>query len=217
MPNRPAEEFHKNVFVNCPFDDEYHALLRPLLFVIVFLGFNPKIALESSDAGEVRISKICNLIRDSRYSIHDLSRLQSRSADEFYRLNMSFELGVEYGCRLFSSGHLREKRSLILEKDRFSFMKALSDLSGVDIKSHNNEPSHVVAAVRSWFVETVGLRGVASPTVIWYRFSTFMLDFYKRRKSEGFSEEDVNKMPVPEFVSFIREWVAAGVDDPAAA
>jgi hypothetical protein len=185
LPARPSEEFRRNVFINCPFDSEYHSLLRPLLFTVVYLGFNPKIALETSDSGEVRINKICSLIRDSKYSIHDLSRLQARQAKEFYRLNMPFELGIEYGCRQFSSNHLREKRCLILEKDRFDYMKALSDLSGVDIKSHGNEPAGVVREVRNWFVETVGLRGVRSPTFIWYKFSDFMLDFLHEADRRG--------------------------------
>jgi hypothetical protein len=77
MPGSSDAGFEKNVFINCPFDDEYRRLLRPLLFVVLFLEFNPKIALERSDSGESRIHKICNLIRISRYSIHDLSRLQS--------------------------------------------------------------------------------------------------------------------------------------------
>jgi hypothetical protein len=207
VPSRPSGEFHKNVFINCPFDDEYRLLLRALLFTVACLGFNPKIALESSDSGEIRLSKICTLIRDSKYSIHDLSRLQSKSADEFYRLNMPFELGIDYGCRQYSSNHLREKRCLILERERFNFMKAISDLSGVDIKNHKNEPAHLVREVRNWFVETVGVRGIASPTVLWYRFNGFMLDFHDKRKAEGFSDEDLDMMPVPEFITFIQEWV----------
>jgi hypothetical protein len=203
---RTSEGFYKNVFINCPFDEEYQTLLRPLLFTITFLGFNPKIALESSDSGDIRLGKICSLIRDSKYSIHDLSRLQSKKAHEFYRLNMPFELGIDYGCRHFSSGRLREKRCLILEKERFNFMKALSDLAGVDIKNHKNEPAQIVREVRSWFVETVGLRGIASPTILWDRFNIFMLDFRNRRRAEGFSDEDLNMMPVPEFIDFIRDW-----------
>jgi len=96
LPGIP-EDFEKNVFINCPFDQEYLSLLRPLLFTIIYFGFNPKIGLESSDSGETRINKICELIRSSKYSIHDLSRLQSRKRNEFYRMNMPFELGIEYG------------------------------------------------------------------------------------------------------------------------
>jgi hypothetical protein len=207
MPRGGEAEFEKNVFINCPFDDEYRRLLRPLLFVVLFLGFNPKIALERSDSGESRIHKICGLIRASRYSIHDLSRLQSREENEFYRMNMPFELGIEYGGRVFSKGRLAEKKCLILEKAPFDYMKALSDLSGVDIKSHGDNPIGVVRAVRNWFVETVGLQDVASATSIWLGFNDFMSDFYERRAAEGFSDDDLSFMPVPELIGFIRQWV----------
>ena len=85
-------------------------------------------------------------------------------------------------------------------------MKALSDLSGVDIKNHDDDPFGVVREVRNWFVETVGLRNVESATAIWYRFNSFTYDFYDKRKREGFSDEDLNAMPVPEFIDFIRRW-----------
>jgi hypothetical protein len=29
----------------------------------------------------------------------------------------------------------------------------------------------------------------------------------KKREAEGFHEEDLNVMPVPEFLDFVREWV----------
>lgn len=207
MPNAPDAGFDQNVFINCPFDAEYQELLRPLLFVIVYLGFRPKIALERSDSGEQRIHKICELIKASKYSIHDLSRIQSEGANEFYRMNMPFELGIEYGGRRFSHGRLRQKKCLILGKERYDFMKALSDLSGVDIKNHNNDSIEIVREVRNWFLETVGLRRVSSPTSIWFDFNEFMSDFYDKRKAEGFSDEDVNKMPVLEFIGFVEEWV----------
>jgi hypothetical protein len=122
-------------------------------------------------------------------------------------MNVPFELGIDYGCRLFGPGSLREKKSLVLEKDRFDYQKALSDLSGVDIKKHDNEPRLVVRALRDWFVETVGLRSVASASSVWYRFSDFASDFYDRRQRDGFSADDLNMMPIPEYIDFIDEWV----------
>lgn len=201
--------FDSNIFINCPFDEDYLHLLRPLLFTVVYLGYNPRIASERSDSAENRIDKICGLIRNSKYSVHDLSRLQARRAKEIYRMNMPFELGVEYGSRLFGPAPMDGKKCLILEKGRYDYMRALSDLSGVDIKSHANEPDEIVRAVRNWFVETVGLRRVASPKVIWYRFTDFATVFYDARKAEGFSDEDLNMMPLPEYIDFIRDWVAA--------
>jgi hypothetical protein len=122
-------------------------------------------------------------------------------------MNMPFELGIEYGGRTFSKGRLGKKKCLILEKEKFDYMKALSDLSGVDIKSHGNEPIGVVRAVRNWFVETVGLRNVASATSMWLVFNDFMSEFYERRAEENFSDDDLSFMPVPEFISFIRQWL----------
>ena len=88
------------------------------------------------------------------------------------------------------------------------YRRSLSDLSGVDIKSHNNEPQEIVRAVRDWFVETVGLRGVKSPGKIWYYFNDFTSDFFDARKQEGFTDKDLNMMPVPEYIDFIRDWIA---------
>lgn len=200
--------FETNVFINCPFDEDYFPLLRPLLFTVIWLGFTPRLALERSDSLESRIDKISGLIRESKYSIHDLSRLKPTKADEFSRMNMPFELGVDYGSRLFGPPVLRGKRSLVLEVKRYDFMKALSDLSGVDIKHHNNEPDEVVRAIRDWFVETVKLRGVASPTNIWYRFNLFASDFYDVRKAKGFTDKDLDMMPVPEYIDAIHDWIA---------
>lgn len=207
MPDRVDRDFEKNVFINCPFDPEYYSLLRPLLFTIVYLGFNPKIALERSDSGEQRIDKICELIKKSQYSIHDLSRLKSRRKGEFYRLNMTFELGIDYGSRRFAFNYLKKKKCLILEKETFDYRNALSDFSGVDIKNHNNRPERIVRAIRNWFVETVGLKDVEGSTAIWYKFTDFAYDFYKRRKEEGFSDEDLNMMPVQEYIRFIKKWI----------
>lgn len=209
MPTRVKKEFEKNVFINCPFDSAYYPLLRPLLFTIVYLGFNPKIALERSDSGEQRLDKICELIKESKYSIHDLSRLKSGKRDEFYRLNMPFELGMDYGSRRFGSTRLKGKKYLILEKSALDYRKALSDISGVDIKNHDNRPVMLVQAVRNWFVDTVELSNVAAPRVIWYKFTDFASDFYTRRQNEGFSDEDLNMMPVREYINFIKNWLKA--------
>lgn len=206
--DEPVGDYETNVFVNCPFDDEYYSLLRPLLFTIVYLGYNPRIATERSDSGENRLDKIRELIRESKYSIHDLSRLKSNRAGEFYRMNMPFELGIEYGARLFGPGFMRGKRCLILEKKLHDFKKALSDISGVDIKAHSNEPDEVVRAVRDWFVETLGLRGVQTGTVVWYVFNDFTTAFYEKMAAEGSPEKDIQQMPVPEYIDHIRNWVA---------
>ncbi len=199
--------FDKNVFVNCPFDRDYFPLLRPLLFTILYLGLSPRIALETVDSGESRLDKIVRLIRESRYSVHDLSRLKAEHAGEFYRLNMPFELGIDFGCRTFGRQLLRTKKALVLEVDPHRYRAAISDLSGCDIETHDNTPIQVVAAVRKWLKNACGLNA-PGPTKIWGDFNDFMADNYDALKADGFSDADVEGLAVPELVERMKNWLA---------
>ena len=105
MTKEIPKKFRTSVFINCPFDEEYKLLLRPMLFTLVYAGLVPRLASEKSDSLEQRIEKILRLIKECKYSIHDLSRLKSERANQFSRLNMPFELGIEYGCRRIAKNH----------------------------------------------------------------------------------------------------------------
>ncbi len=129
------DDFDRNVFVNCPFDEDYDRILQAVLFCLVRFGLKPRIASERSDADEPRISKILELIQSSRYSIHDLCRCQAREEGEYYRLNMPFELGLDLGCRHYGGGRLKEKVILVLEEKRYRYQAAISDLAGSDVEA----------------------------------------------------------------------------------
>jgi hypothetical protein len=103
--------FGKSVFINCPFDEVYQPLLRTLIFTIKTIGFIPRITLERNDSGEVRLHKIKELIESSKYSIHDLSRSKSKSENEYFRLNMPFELGLNLGCRDYHTNKIYKVKS----------------------------------------------------------------------------------------------------------
>jgi len=203
-----GEDYSKNVFINCPFDSKYKKLLRPILFTIIYLGYNPRIASERSDSGEARFAKICEIISASKFSIHDISRLKASKKSEYYRLNMPFELGVDTGCRFFGNNKFKEKRCIIFEKERYSYQKALSDLSGFDIKAHNNSPRKVIEELRHWFVENDRITA-DSATVIWDNFNLFMTDFELTTTTKGYEKKDIQNMPDNEFVHFIKEWLSS--------
>lgn len=198
--------FHKNVFVNCPFDDDYRPLLRPLLFTITYLGFRPRIALEELDSGTPRIQKIVRLIRLSRYAIHDLSRLQAREKGEYYRLNMPLELGIDVGCQLFGRGRNSLKRCLILEEQRYRYQAAISDLSGSDIAVHGRSPELLVAEVRNW-LNNHAHASAPGPARVWTAFLEFMSHNFDALKKRGFSDHDVETLPISELMTCIDEWV----------
>lgn len=149
--------FDRSVFVNCPFDEEFAPILQAIAFAIVDLGFVPRIAPENPDNAANRLDRITELVRGSKFSIHDLSRCKSRGVGEFSRLNMPFELGIDFGCKRYGDGQLADKTMLILEEDRWDYQKALSDISGWDIHSHGGSHINAVKRVRDWLVRQAGL------------------------------------------------------------
>ena len=200
-------EFETNVFVNCPFDAQYLPLLRPLLFTIIYLGLSPRIALERLDSGEPRIQKIISLIKESKYAIHDLSRIKAAKKGEYYRLNMPFEIGLDVGCRLFKEGEWSKKSCLILEAQRYRYQAAISDLSNSDIAVHDDDPELVAAEVRNWLNNAAGLRA-PGPSAIWGAFLEFMAANYDELKGRGFSDKDIEKLPINELITSMQTWVA---------
>lgn len=205
-----ASAFETNVFVNCPYDDHFRPLLRPLLFTVLCAGLNPRMAAERLNSGETRFSKIVELVRESKYAIHDLSRIKAKRAGEYFRLNMPFELGLDVGCSCFGSGEQLSKRCLILEKEPYRYQVALSDLSNSDIAAHYDEPARVVTAIRHWLVNDVGI-DLPGPSALFDQFMQFMADNYEYLLDHGFNKDDIPGLPVPELIRYMREWVAANI------
>jgi hypothetical protein len=202
-----SESFGRSVFINCPFDFAYLPILRPIIFCLIELGFEPRIALERLDSGETRVQKLIELIGDSKFAIHDLSRLKAEKEGEFFRLNMPFELGLDVGCKSFGSNQLSTKKCLILEAERYRYQVALSDLSNSDIAVHNNDPERALTEVRNWLSTEAKLKAPRGPSALWGRFIEFMGDNYDTLRRRGFSDKDIENLPIGELLPCIREWV----------
>lgn len=175
------------------------------MFTVVTCGLNPKIALGEADSGEPRFSRICRMIEECRYGIHDISRMKSSKKGELFRLNMPFELGLDIGAKIFNPRKHNLKRHLILEKEKYRFQAALSDLSNSDIRSHSNDPARLVGAVRNWLANN-GAKNLPSPTSIWYSFNDFLSDFFEKRTRMRFTKEDLYELPVRELIDQMRDW-----------
>jgi len=204
----PVRGFGRNVFINCPFDDHYLPLLRPIIFCVLYLGLRPRIALERLNSAEARVAKIIQLIRESRFGIHDLSRLQAERPGEYYRLNMPFELGLDVGCSLFGPAAWRGKKSLILEAERYRYQAAISDLSNSDIAVHANDPQRATTEVRNWLVVEAGIVDPPGPTSLWNRFTDFTADHFTELRRRGYSVADAASQPVSELLPAMTRWVA---------
>jgi hypothetical protein len=89
---------------------------------------------------------------------------------------MPFELGVEFGCRLFGPTRLRKKKSLVLR------------------------------LVRNW-LKAVCLPTAPGASSIEAAFTQFMAEDYDALKLIGFSDADIEALPIGELLSRMREWV----------
>jgi hypothetical protein len=210
-------DYNRNVFINCPFDSEYKPLLNTIVFTIIYLGYNPRLSLEQSDSGKFRLQKILDIIKESRFGIHDLSRIQASKKNEFFRFNMPFELGADFGCKEFNSDY-STKLFLVLAAKRFEYMKAISDLNGIDIKNHDGIAQEVLNKVREWFIETIGLRDIDAPLKMWYRYSDFQTELFETKfdklygefdehTAEKIAKDQINKMTMPEYITEVKRFL----------
>jgi|SRR5271166_553203 len=87
VPRRPS------IFINCPFDSEFLPFLRAILFTVLAMGCKPRSALEESDSSALRLEKIYKLIKNCRFSIHDLSRTELSHSTGLPRFNMPLGAG----------------------------------------------------------------------------------------------------------------------------
>jgi hypothetical protein len=147
------------------------------------------------------------LVEQSKFAIHDLSRLQAKKKDELFRLNMPFELGIDIGCRMFKKGRWAGKRCLILETGKYRYQAAISDLSNSDIEAHENKPELISANVRNWLNSQSHLRA-PGPSKVWARFNDFMAaSYYDLTTSRGFSPADAANLSIDELLAEMKAWI----------
>lgn len=207
-----APQFDRSVFINCPFDESFAPLLQAIAFCITDLGFYPRIAPENADNSANRLDRIVDLIRGSKYGIHDLSRCRSTASGEYARLNMPFELGMDHACARFGAPPLTDKSILILENTRFDYQKGLSDIAGWDIQAHDGDYIKLVRIVSGWLIRQAKATPVGAAK-IQDNYMVFQEWYWERETERGASEADIKAYPTIQMMTAMREWVEAGRPD----
>lgn len=197
--------FDTSIFINCPFDNAYRPLLRALIFITLYFEFEPKIA-KTVSSGKIRINEITGLIEGSKYSIHDISRSEFLKGNELPRFNMPYEMGIDIGCSLFGSAEQRTKECLILEKIKNRYDGVISDISGQDIKSHNNKVKKIIQAVIDWFAanEAVPAAAIPAVSVALAKFEECTGKIAVALAAEGYNETEIKNLPVPQYIHAMK-------------
>lgn len=201
--------FALSVFINCPFDPDYAPILQAISFCVTDLGFFPRLAPEVADNAVNRLERIGELIKGSQFGIHDLSRCKSVKAGEFVRMNMPFELGIDYGCQKYGDSNHNTKAILVLEAKRYDYQRALSDIAGWDIHAHDGDHISAVRHVSLWMARQAGAERVG-PTRILNNYAIFQAWYWERELGLGASEEDIQAYPTVQMVDAMRDWIDLG-------
>lgn len=196
--------FANSVFINCPFDAEYWSIFEAIVFGILDCGFVPRCALEEADSGAFRLSKIQEIIRASKYTIHDLSRVELSGDTRLPRFNMPFELGLDIGCRVYGSNQARKKKCLVLDSDPYRYKSFLSDISGQDIRSHHNSPAIAINLVRHWLRVVTKRESIPGPIAINERFARFTSGLPVLCDESSLDRDDLQFV---EFVALVEAWL----------
>jgi hypothetical protein len=121
---------NRQVFINCPFSDDYQQNFRVIVFTIARAGFETRCALEADDGTENRFDKICKIISDCRLAVHDISKTELDRKTKLPRFNMPLELGLFLAAKKFGDKEQKKKRCIILDRELHRYHKFISDISG---------------------------------------------------------------------------------------
>lgn len=171
------KNYSMDVFINCPFDDAYLPIFHAICFAVHDAGFRARCALEDNDTSTPRIKKIQRIISECKYSVHDLSRVESGFEDNpLPRFNMPFECGLFFGAKLFGDKTNQQKQLLVLDSKPYRYQATISDIAGHDIEWHSNLPLSAIAKIRRFLngKEQIGM--LPGEAKLQSRYKAFMDD-----------------------------------------
>lgn len=129
MRKRARQE---SAFLNIPYDQRYESLYLAFIAGLSGFGLVPRATVEIPTSDR-RLDRIVKLIRDCRYSFHDLSRVQlDRGRPSTPRFNMPFELGLAVDWALAANP---KHAWFVFESKSHRLQKSLSDLNGTILTS----------------------------------------------------------------------------------
>jgi len=206
MPSSP-----KDVFINCPFDDDFAPSFRALVFAVTRCGFRARCAREMDDGSETRIDKLYRIIEESRYGIHDLSRTELDGVNHLPRFNMPLELGIFLGSKRFGDADQKQKRCLILDVSQYRYQKFISDIAGMDITAHRGSPTNVVRCARDWLATATGRKSVPPAAVVSRSYQRFALALPRLAEGVG---TDVDGLIYSDYERLVIGWVREEIQPP---
>jgi hypothetical protein len=193
-----------DVFINCPFDDAYSKTFEALIFAVMACGFRARSALELDDGGQTRFEKLCEIIAECRFGIHDLSRTELDAASGLPRFNMPLELGIFLGAKRLGDAPQRLKRCLILDVAPFRYQQFASDLAGMDIRDHGGDERRAIGCLRDWLRNATRRKTIPGPIPLLSLYDRFVVEKPAIATELGL---DPNHIPYVDYESMVTDWL----------
>jgi hypothetical protein len=196
----------RDVFINCPFSADYHDSFQAAVFAVIRSGFTPRCARENDDGGEVRMDKICRIIAESRYGIHDISKTEPDPATKLPRFNMPLELGLFLGARKFGGRVQARKKALILDREPHRYQAFMSDIGGQDIHAHGGDVGRLIEEIATWLRDEARAQNVPGGRAIAAEYGRFRADLPSIAATKRLEPDELT---FKDLAAVAAEWILA--------
>lgn len=121
-----------------------------MVYAVVRSGYRARSALETDNAADNRLEKICGIIAECKLGIHDISRTEANGTPALPRFNMPLELGLFLGARRFGNAEQKQKVCIVFDRKPHRFRRFISDIAGQDIHSHEGRVPILIKELAAW-------------------------------------------------------------------
>jgi len=117
---------------------------------------------------------------------------------------MPFELGVFYGAKQLGLLKHQKKECIIFEKEKYRYQQFLSDIAGIDVSPHDNNPHVLMLAVREWLATASRRTSIPQGTDIVNRYISFEKCIKRICKIRSYNYNDMSFI---EIVRNMTDWL----------
>jgi hypothetical protein len=117
---------------------------------------------------------------------------------------MPLELGIFLGAQRYGQGRQKEKRCLILDRERYRYRAFISDIAGQDIREHGNEPTRAIRIVRDWLRSQTRDSGMPGGRIVAERYQAFRAELHELCREPKLDEADLIWV---EYLDLVWTWL----------
>lgn len=117
---------------------------------------------------------------------------------------MPLELGIFLGAKRFGEEQQKKKQCLALDSEPNRYDLFISDISGQDIQTHNNDPCQLTEVVRNWLRNASGRKGIPDGDFIYKRYQEFRQDLPKMAEMCNLN---ANKLIFNDYIGLVVDWL----------